>query len=58
MHETKLALAEIYRILKNGGRIVILEFSLPENIFRKPYLFYLKKIIPAIASLFFCTFCL
>lgn len=52
MHETKLALAEIYRILKNGGRIVILEFSLPENIFRKPYLFYLKKIIPAIASLF------
>ncbi len=52
MHETELALREIYRVLKKNGKIVILEFSLPEGFFRKPYLFYLKKIIPFVASLF------
>lgn len=52
MHDTEYALKEIYRVLKKGGRVVILEFSLPQNMFRKPYLFYLKKIIPMIASAF------
>lgn len=52
MHDTETALKEIYRVIKKRGRIVILEFSLPENILRKPYLFYLRKIIPLIASAF------
>lgn len=52
MHQTEVALKEIFRVLKNHGRIIILEFSLPENLFRKPYLFYLKKVVPAVASLF------
>lgn len=52
MHQTDAALREIFRILKNNGTIAILEFSLPENLFKKPYLFYLKRVIPAVASLF------
>jgi len=52
MHETKRALLEIYRVIKKEGRIVILEFSLPQNILQKPYLLYLKKVIPIIASVF------
>lgn len=52
MHETEIALKEIHRVIKDEGKIIILEFSLPSGFFRKPYLFYLKKIVPFIASLF------
>lgn len=52
MHETKQALKEIYRVIKPGGRIVVLEFSLPKGFIRKLYLIYLKKFIPFIASIF------
>lgn len=52
MHETESAVKEIYRVIKRGGRIVILEFSLPERFLRKPYLIYLKKFVPIIASFF------
>lgn len=52
MRETEIALKEIHRLIKDEGKIIILEFSLPSGFFRKPYLFYLKKIVPFIASLF------
>ncbi|MDI1472029.1 MAG: ubiquinone/menaquinone biosynthesis methyltransferase [Thermodesulfovibrio sp.] len=52
MYETKKVLMEIYRVIKKNGRVVVLEFSLPKNVLQKPYLFYLKKIIPFIASVF------
>ncbi|MGB9892400.1 MULTISPECIES: bifunctional demethylmenaquinone methyltransferase/2-methoxy-6-polyprenyl-1,4-benzoquinol methylase UbiE [Thermodesulfovibrio] len=52
MHETEVALREIHRVIKDNGKIIILEFSLPSGFVRKPYLFYLKKIVPSIASLF------
>ncbi len=52
MHETDLALREIYRVLKKKGKVVILEFSLPKGFLRTPYLFYLKRVIPSVASLF------
>lgn len=52
MHQTETALKEIHRVIKNGQKIVILEFSLPRNFFRTPYLFYLRKIVPFFASLF------
>lgn len=51
MHKTKIALEEIYRVIKPGGRVIILEFSLPQGVFKKLYLLYLK-FIPFIASLF------
>lgn len=52
MHETGLALKEIYRVIKPGGRIIVLEFSLPQGFIRKVYLIYLKKFVPFIASFF------
>ncbi len=52
MHETESAVREIYRVIKIGGRVVILEFSLPEGLFKIPYLLYLKKVVPLITSFF------
>ena len=40
-------LTEMYRVLKNNGEIIILEFSEPQNILlKKLYFFYFKKILP------------
>jgi demethylmenaquinone methyltransferase/2-methoxy-6-polyprenyl-1,4-benzoquinol methylase len=45
-------LGEIRRVLKPGGRILILEFSLPENeAVRAIYLLYLRHIVPRIGGL-------
>lgn len=52
MHDTEKALKEINRIIKKGGKIVILEFSLPKGFLKKPYSLYLKKFIPIVASFF------
>ncbi|MBL7646903.1 MAG: bifunctional demethylmenaquinone methyltransferase/2-methoxy-6-polyprenyl-1,4-benzoquinol methylase UbiE [Candidatus Hydrogenedentes bacterium] len=46
------ALGEMRRILKPGGRALILEFSLPANRpFRALYLFYFRNILPRIGAL-------
>ena len=46
------ALGEFRRILRPGGRLIILEFSLPSNpVLRRLYNFYFKKILPASATL-------
>jgi demethylmenaquinone methyltransferase/2-methoxy-6-polyprenyl-1,4-benzoquinol methylase len=45
------ALREMYRLLKTGGRVLILEFSLPEwRVFRSLYLFYFRNILPRIGG--------
>lgn len=45
------ALAEMHRVLKPGGRALILEFSLPRNaLMRRLYLFYFRHILPRIGS--------
>ncbi len=45
-------LKEIYRVLNTRGRAVILEFSLPQNLFmRMLYLFYLKCFVPVVGGL-------
>ncbi len=45
------ALSEMRRVVKKGGKVVILEFSLPENlIFRWIYYLYFKKILPVIGA--------
>ncbi len=47
------ALTELFRVLKPGGRIGILEFSQPENqMFKRMYYFYFKNIMPAIGFVF------
>ena len=46
------ALQEMYRLLKPGGRVLILEFSLPGNhLWRYLYLFYFRHILPIIGRL-------
>ncbi len=44
------ALKEMLRVAAPEGRCLILEFSLPENLFRKPYLFYLRHLLPRLGG--------
>jgi len=46
------AIREFHRVLRPGGRLIILEFSLPENrLLRALYNFYFRKILPRTATL-------
>jgi demethylmenaquinone methyltransferase/2-methoxy-6-polyprenyl-1,4-benzoquinol methylase len=46
------ALREMYRVLKPCGRLLVLEFSLPEcPCIRSGYLFYLRHVLPRIGAL-------
>jgi len=48
----KKCLIESYRVLKKGGRLLILEFSIPKNrIIRVGYLFYLRRFLPWIGGI-------
>ncbi|MDD3731919.1 MAG: bifunctional demethylmenaquinone methyltransferase/2-methoxy-6-polyprenyl-1,4-benzoquinol methylase UbiE [candidate division Zixibacteria bacterium] len=45
------ALSEMHRVLRQGGRALILEFSLPRNrLIRKIYLLYFRKILPRLCG--------
>jgi demethylmenaquinone methyltransferase/2-methoxy-6-polyprenyl-1,4-benzoquinol methylase len=46
-------LKEMHRVLKTGGRVVILEFSTPRSkLFKSLYYFYFLKVLPVIGGLF------
>lgn len=45
------ALAEMHRVIRPGGHLLVLDFSLPTGILRGPYRFYLNKVLPKIAGL-------
>ena len=46
------ALLEMYRVLSENGKVLILEFSLPENrLVRVGYLFYFRYILPFIGGI-------
>jgi len=50
--DIKLGLIEFYRILKPGGRAIILEFSMPSNpLFSHFFSFYFKMILPKLGGL-------
>ncbi|MGE5341428.1 MAG: bifunctional demethylmenaquinone methyltransferase/2-methoxy-6-polyprenyl-1,4-benzoquinol methylase UbiE [Candidatus Omnitrophota bacterium] len=52
MPDPPIVLSEIRRILKKGGKVTILEFSLPPTQpFRGFFLFYLRHLIPLIGRL-------
>lgn len=44
-------LREMGRVIRPGGHLLVLDFSLPENLLRHPYRVYLNKVLPKIAGL-------
>jgi len=51
--DRKLGLAEMWRVLRPGGRLIILEFSTPRSqVFRQIYYFYFRRLLPVIGGLF------
>lgn len=51
-YDSQKSLLEMFRVLKTGGRLLILEFSLPKNKFiRFIYKFYFEKILPFVGKI-------
>lgn len=49
--DIKKALSEMHRVVKKGGKVVILEFSQPGNrVFKWVYYLYFQKILPFIGA--------
>ena len=46
-----LALFELHRVLKPGGRLVILEFSMPKGVVGSLYRLYFGRVLPRIGGL-------
>lgn len=50
--DVKLGLREMFRVLKPGGRAVILEFSMPSNpVLRRMYNWYFDLVLPRVGNL-------
>ncbi|VVB88899.1 Ubiquinone/menaquinone biosynthesis C-methyltransferase UbiE [uncultured archaeon] len=46
------AMSEMHRVVRSGGRVVVLEFSQPQNrLFRSMYYIYFQKLLPVIGRL-------
>ena len=51
--DRKLGMAEMWRVLRPGGRMIILEFSTPNSpLFRQLYYFYFRQLLPIVGGLF------
>ncbi|MFI5381080.1 MAG: bifunctional demethylmenaquinone methyltransferase/2-methoxy-6-polyprenyl-1,4-benzoquinol methylase UbiE [Tepidisphaerales bacterium] len=50
--DPQLAIREFHRVLRPGGRVIILEFSLPKNpVLRGLYNFYFRRVLPVTATI-------
>ncbi len=50
MADYPAALREMHRVIRPGGRLLILDFSLPTGILRGPYRWYLHHVLPHMAG--------
>lgn len=44
-------LKEMARVVKPGGKVVVLEFGQPDGVMKHPYQFYSKKVMPFVGGL-------
>jgi demethylmenaquinone methyltransferase/2-methoxy-6-polyprenyl-1,4-benzoquinol methylase len=51
MADWSLALREMNRVLRPGGHVLVLDFSMPAGVLRPAYRFYLHRCLPILASL-------
>lgn len=51
MENWEAGLREMARVVRDGGHVLVLDFSLPGGVLRKPYVFYLNKVLPKIAGM-------
>jgi demethylmenaquinone methyltransferase / 2-methoxy-6-polyprenyl-1,4-benzoquinol methylase len=50
LEDRHLGLKEMLRVLRPGGKLLVLEFTQPDRWIRGPYYWYLKNIIPRISG--------
>lgn len=50
MADWDAAVREMGRVLRPGGHLLVLDFSLPDNLLRAPYRIYLNKVLPRVAG--------
>ncbi|NIP95047.1 MAG: class I SAM-dependent methyltransferase, partial [Akkermansiaceae bacterium] len=44
-------LREMGRVVRRNGHVLVLDFSLPRGLLRKPYGWYLNKVLPKLAGM-------
>ncbi len=50
MADYSAALTEMRRVIRPGGHLLVLDFSIPKGLLEKPYTLYLNKVLPKIAG--------